>query len=432
MAISKKEKTQIKEIAVSATNLKEITKNEDQERILILNVDRDNDIGKLLKVSGPILGFENNLKLASDLLLLDPEESDANAIFGALKKYNDLKKDYNVQIATLTGHSKENLFFADKNIAIQLKQVFAEFPASGIVFVSDGAEDDQVIPIVQNFAPIISKETIIVRQEKNIENTFYFIKKAIKDPAFSRIIFGIPAIILLLFFFFGYFAFQILALVLGLYFLIKGFNLEPKIYRFFENILNKLSLTRLSFPFYLAGLFLLFFTIFSGINLYLSNPEFVFWSRLIYVIRAVLLYLVLSFVAFVVGDLIDIFYVKEAYKLGKSIFLLISIFVFSAIFDLALQLIIGQLEFNVFIISVVVSTVFLFLLNRITSIFDITTDITDLLIGLPVVSRYGVWIGQVVSVDSEKNVISYATRNGKVIKVISKKHFVINNGRVII
>ncbi len=432
MAISKKEKTQIKEIAVSATNLKEITKNEDQERILILNVDRDNDIGKLLKVSGPILGFENNLKLASDLLLLDPEESDANAIFGALKKYNDLKKDYNVQIATLTGHSKENLFFADKNIAIQLKQVFAEFPASGIVFVSDGAEDDQVIPIVQNFAPIISKETIIVRQEKNIENTFYFIKKAIKDPAFSRIIFGIPAIILLLFFFFGYFAFQILALVLGLYFLIKGFNLEPKIYRFFENLLNKLSLTRLSFPFYLAGLFLLFFTIFSGINLYLSNPEFVFWSRLIYVIRAVLLYLVLSFVAFVVGDLIDIFYVKEAYKLGKSIFLLISIFVFSAIFDLALQLIIGQLEFNVFIISVVVSTVFLFLLNRITSIFDITTDITDLLIGLPVVSRYGVWIGQVVSVDSEKNVISYATRNGKVIKVISKKHFVINNGRVII
>jgi len=432
MATSKKEKTQIKEIAVSATNLKEITKNEDQERILILNVDRDNDIGKLLKVSGPILGFENNLKLASDLLLLDPEESDANAIFGALKKYNDLKKDYNVQIATLTGHSKENLFFADKNIAIQLKQVFAEFPASGIVFVSDGAEDDQVIPIVQNFAPIISKETIIVRQEKNIENTFYFIKKAIKDPAFSRIIFGIPAIILLLFFFFGYFAFQILALVLGLYFLIKGFNLEPKIYRFFENILNKLSLTRLSFPFYLAGLFLLFFTIFSGINLYLSNPEFVFWSRLIYVIRAVLLYLVLSFVAFVVGDLIDIFYVKEAYKLGKSIFLLISIFVFSAIFDLALQLIIGQLEFNVFIISVVVSTIFLFLLNRITSIFDITTDITDLLIGLPVVSRYGVWIGQVVSVDSEKNVISYATRNGKVIKVISKKHFVINNGRVII
>lgn len=432
MVRTKKEKTQIKEIAVSATNVKEITKNEDQERILILNVDRDNDIGKLLKVSGPILGFENNLKLASDLLLLDPEESDANAIFGALKKYNDLKKDYNVQIATLTGHSKENLFFADKNIAIQLKQVFAEFPASGIVFVSDGAEDDQVIPIVQNFAPIISKETIIVRQEKNIENTFYFIKKAIKDPAFSRIIFGIPAIILLLFFFFGYFAFQILALVLGLYFLIKGFNLEPKIYRFFENLLNKLSLTRLSFPFYLAGLFLLFFTIFSGINLYLSNPEFVFWSRLIYVIRAVLLYLVLSFVAFVVGDLIDIFYVKEAYKLGKSIFLLISIFVFSAIFDLALQLIIGQLEFNVFIISVVVSTVFLFLLNRITSIFDITTDITDLLIGLPVVSRYGVWIGQVVSVDSEKNVISYATRNGKVIKVISKKHFVINNGRVII
>lgn len=112
--------------------------------------------------------------------------------------------------------------------------------------------------------------------------------------------------------------------------------------------------------------------------------------------------------------------------------MLFSIFVFSAILDLALQLIINQVEFNVFFITVVISTIFLILLNRITSIFDITSDITDLLIGLPVVSRYGVWIGQVVSVDSNKNVISYVSRNGKMIKVISKKHFIIDNGRVII
>ena len=432
MAVKKKKKNSINEISVTASNLKEMNTTENQERILILNVDRDNDIGKLLKVSGPIIGYEKNLKLASDLLLLAPEESDANAIFGALKKYNDLKKDYNVEVATLTGHSKENLFFADKNIAIQLKDVFNEFPAGGVVFVSDGAEDDQVIPIVQNFAPIISKDTIIVRQEKSIENTFYFIKKALKDPAFSKIIFGVPAIFLLLFFFFGRFAINIVALVLGIFFLIKGFNLEPKIIKFFNNLLNKLSLTRISFPFYLGGLFLLFFTVFTGINLFISNPEFLFWFRLIYVLRAVLLYLVLSFVAFVVGDIIDLFYSKEVYKLGRSIFLLISIFVFSAIIDLALQLIINLVEFNVFFITLVVSTIFLFLLNRITSIFDITSDITDLLIGLPVVSRYGVWIGQVVSVDSNKNVISYVSRNGKMIKVISKKHFVIDNGRVII
>lgn len=432
MAVKKRNKNSIKEISVTASNLKDITATENQERILILTVDRDNDIGKLLKVSGPIIGYEKNLKLASDLLLLDPEESDANAIFGALKKYNDLKKDYTVEVATLTGHSKENLFFADKNIAIQLKDVFNEFPASGVVFVSDGAEDDQVIPIVQNFAPIISKETIIVRQERSIENTFYFIKKAIKDPAFSKIIFGIPAIILLLFFFFGRLAFSIVALVLGLFFLIKGFNLEPKIIKFFNNIFSKLSLTRISFPFYLGGLFLLFFTIFTGVNLFISNPEFLFWFRLIYVIRAILLYLVLSLAAFVIGDIIDLFYSKEAYKLGRSIFMLFSIFVFSAILDLALQLIINQVEFNVFFITVVISTIFLILLNRITSIFDITSDITDLLIGLPVVSRYGVWIGQVVSVDSNKNVISYVSRNGKMIKVISKKHFIIDNGRVII
>jgi len=147
-------------IKKSAENSKEVLveKHTSVERLLILTVDRDNDIGKLLGVSGPIVGYDNNLKLANDLILKDPEESDANAIFAALKKYNDLKKDYVVEIASLTGHSKENLFFADKNISLQLKSVLEEFPASAFVFVTDGAEDDQVIPILQNFGPIISKE----------------------------------------------------------------------------------------------------------------------------------------------------------------------------------------------------------------------------------------------------------------------------------
>jgi len=263
-----------------ATKKEEPTKTigsvkEMQEKILILSVDRDNDIGKLLGVSGPIVGYEDNLKLASDLLLADPEESDANAIFAALKKYNELKSKYVVEVATLTGHSKENLFYADKNIIAQFQNVLNDYSASGIIFISDGAEDDQVIPIIQNFVPLISKEIVIVKQSKNIENTFYFVKKAIKDPVFARIIFGIPAIILLLLFFIGTkYTIQILTLVFGLFFLIKGFNLEPKIDYVFRSILSKFYITKISFPFNLAGLFFLAFSIYTGINLYVANISF--------------------------------------------------------------------------------------------------------------------------------------------------------------
>lgn len=409
-----------------------IEKQSNQERLLILTVDRDNDIGKLLGVSGPIVGYDNNLKLANDLILKDPEESDANAIFAALKKYSELKKDYEIEIATLTGHSKENLFFADKNISLQLKSVLETFPASAFIFVTDGAEDDQIIPILQNFGPIISKELVIVKQSKAIESTFYMIKKAINDPAFARIIFGIPAIILLLVFFFKGLALRIIILVLGLYLLVRGFNLEAKLINFFKGLASKFSLTRISFPFYIASLFFLIYVCIDGTNLFFANSTFVMWQRIIFVIRAELLYLVLCAGFYVLGNIIDIIYQRALYKLGSAIFALVAVFVFSGVLDLSFQFILGEIEFTSFIVVILFSSLFLFILHMITGIFDITKDVTELLIGLPVISKYGVWLGEVISVDKDKKTISYKSRNGKVITVISQKHFFIQEGQVII
>ncbi len=404
-----------------------------QEKILVITVDRDNDIGKLLGVSGPIVGYEDNLKLATDLILTDPEESDANAIFAALKKYNDLKKKYVVEVATLTGYSKENLFFADKNIISQLQTILEEYSASGVVFISDGAEDDQVIPIIQNFVPIISKEIMIVKQSKNIENTYYIIKKAIKDPVFARIIFGIPAIILLLLFFIGTkYTVQILTLVFGVFFLIKGFNLEPKIESVLKSTLSKFSITKISFPFNLAGLFFLIFSIYTAINLFVLNTSFDLLFRVVYVLRAVLLYFVLCGCSFVLGDIIDLFYFKKLYKLGKSIFSFIAIIIFSAILDVSLQLIISEISFNSFIFTIIFSTILLYLVHLITKIFDVTNAVTELFIGLPVISRYGLFLGEVTEIDSKKQVIKYKPRHTKTQKVISKSHFIYNNGRIIV
>ncbi len=404
-----------------------------QEKILILTVDRDDDVGNLLGVSGPIIGYENNLKLATDLILTDPEESDANAIFGALKKYNDLKKKYVVEVATLTGHSKENLFFADKNIIDQLQTVLKEYSASGVIFISDGAEDDQVIPIIQNFVPIISKDMVIVKQSKHIESIFYVVKKALKDPVFSRIILGVPAIILLLLFFIGTkYTIQILTLVFGVFFLIKGFNLEPKIEFALKNIISKFSITKISFPFNLAGLFFLIFAIYTGINLYIANISFSLLFRLVYVFRAILLYFVLSVMAFIFGEIIDLFYFKKLYLLGKFLFSLIAVIILSAIVDLSLQLIITEISFEGFIVSIIFSTVLLYLIHIITKAFDVTANVTELFIGLPVISKYGLFLGEVTDIDEKKQMIKYLPRNTKNQKIVSKGHFIYNNGRIVI
>jgi hypothetical protein len=142
--------------------------------------------------------------------------------------------------------------------------------------------------------------------------------------------------------------------------------------------------------------------------------------------------MVFCIVAYVVGEAIDLFYTRSLYKLGNSIFTLISTFVFLGLLDLSLQFMLGEIEVQTLIVIIIVSSLFLFVLHKITSIFDITKDITELIIGLPVISKYGVWLGEVIAVDKAKQTISYKSRNGRVITVLSKKHFFIQNGQVII
>ena len=110
-----------------------------KQKLLILVVDRDNDIGRKTGLQTPIVGFEENLKAAQALLLADPEEADANAIFGGLKLYRELaeKLGDDVEIATLAGEEKEGIE-ADMKIMKELEQVLQRFKADGCVLVSDG------------------------------------------------------------------------------------------------------------------------------------------------------------------------------------------------------------------------------------------------------------------------------------------------------
>ncbi len=64
------------------------------ERVLILCIDIDDDIGKKAGVETPILSRNKNLEAASILALADPEEADANAMFGAVRIYDSLLEKY--------------------------------------------------------------------------------------------------------------------------------------------------------------------------------------------------------------------------------------------------------------------------------------------------------------------------------------------------
>ena len=75
-----------------------------EPRTLILCIDGDDDIGKKGGIDTPVLNREANIEAATSLALADPEEADANAMFGAVKLYDQLTEKYPdeiYQIATI-------------------------------------------------------------------------------------------------------------------------------------------------------------------------------------------------------------------------------------------------------------------------------------------------------------------------------------------
>jgi len=222
-----------------------------EEKILVLSVDRDNDIGQKTKFRGPIIGREEVLKASVELGMADPEDSDFNAMFQALKVYNEIKNKYNAELAVITGHQNVGLE-SDKEISKQLDDVLKKFSADYSILVTDGAEDEHVIPIIQSKIPIMSVKRVVVKQSEQLESTYYkikdFITESLDNPKFSRLVFGLPAIILVLFAVFGSEGGRVILGVLGTYLLVKGFKLE----KYFTGAFNELktSLTRRRFAFF--------------------------------------------------------------------------------------------------------------------------------------------------------------------------------------
>ena len=79
-------------------------------RTLVLTVDRDNDLGVKTGIRGPVVGRRQVMAAALKLGIADPEESDTNAILGALSQHDNLAEnnaeEEEVEIAILTGMKK--------------------------------------------------------------------------------------------------------------------------------------------------------------------------------------------------------------------------------------------------------------------------------------------------------------------------------------
>ncbi|MEM3554768.1 MAG: DUF373 family protein [Candidatus Micrarchaeaceae archaeon] len=394
-------------------SIKGLAKAKD-ERLLVLAVDIDNDLYRKTGISGPIVGKVQNLNAATQLSLADPEETDANTMFQAVKLYDELKKEgYFVNVATITGAETEG-YEADREIARQLELVLAEYKADGCIFVTDGASDKRVLPLVESRVKINGVRYVKMKQAENLENTYFTLLEKLKEPHYARIVFGIPALLLLLFalsYLLGL-GWEVPVAIIGIYLAIKGFGMEDALLNSFRGF--GFSIDRISFVFYLGSLLFLIASIFLGYGNYAaqasvtSNPTLL-W---LYAIEGFLVLLPIVLIMYLIGRIIDARnsrYIFRNFKygmyVGSSIILWVMLYAFVA-------WIIGQIYFGQFLLFVVLAIIIGVAISFFTGYLRRKLLKTKRLVGKLVVNELGALIGKIAGVNTKRGLITINTSFG--------------------
>ncbi len=281
---------------------------------LVLNVDRDNDFGRKTNIKSPIIGIDNNLLAAQGLGETDPEDSDLNAIFSAISVYKTLlAQGKDVEIATICGDINVGIK-SDEILAKQLEEVIKITKAEDVILVTDGAEDEYILPIIQSRIKITSIHRVSVKQSKHLEDTYYRILKMLDDEKVQKQFILPIALVLIVWAFFVLIGMTssglgAILLTLGIYLLIRVFRWERNISRLIGEIKSGFLTGKLSiYTGVIAAVILI-----ANIFLAYTNADFGTYQEFLIILkflREMTWGIVISGLLIIFGRAVDI-YVKD-------------------------------------------------------------------------------------------------------------------------
>ena len=214
-----------------------------EDRVLVLCVDKDDDIGRV-GIKTPLIGYDSVLKAAIDFAVKRPEDADTNAIFSALKLARELSSEgKKCEVALIAGDPVDDVK-AGNRIRDQLKRLLQVYDATGVIVVSDGADDELVLPVIQSLVPIVGIKRVVVEQLRGVEETYVligrYLKKIFEEPRFARIFLGVPGILLIILGILSQLNLLELAatatlLILGATMVVRGFSIDRKIEEWWES-----------------------------------------------------------------------------------------------------------------------------------------------------------------------------------------------------
>ncbi len=288
-------------------------------KTLVLCIDRDNDFGRKTDFTSPIIGREDNLRAAQALALSDPEDSDSNCLFAAISLYDSLE---DAEIVTICGDISVGIN-SDTKIASQLDEVLKKIKPDRVILVSDGAEDEYIIPLIESRIKIDGVKRIVVKQSQTLEGTYYLIKRLMDDEKLQRrfmlplalifLIWGLSAIL-------GAMSvgFSIILIVLGLYLLVRVFHMEKMLAEMGRELITGLKMGRMTLFSSVLAVFMVIISLVSAYRL-LEGKELVAGEYVIKFINEILWWIISAALIVALGRVIDAYFKEKKVLWSYSI-----------------------------------------------------------------------------------------------------------------
>ncbi|WP_254840059.1 DUF373 family protein [Natronomonas marina] len=213
--------------------------------LLVLCVDLDDDLGRKTEFETPVVGRDAVEAAAVALANADPEDSDVNVCFQGVH-LADRIDDETVEVAVVTGTATADVS-ANRKVGDEVDTVLASLSTGEDVralVVTDGAQDESVLPVIRSRVPIDGVRRVVVRQAQDLESMYYTFKQVLADPE-TRGTILIPLGILLLIYPVAIVADElglpgstlgVISALLGLYILFRGLGLEEAIDDLLERV----------------------------------------------------------------------------------------------------------------------------------------------------------------------------------------------------